>query len=62
MGVMEVVGFEGDGRGLIGLIWLWKCVENERMWGLEARGRGNTVHVQRVEQTADGTGKGKNLR
>jgi hypothetical protein len=27
MGLMEVEGFEGVGRGVIGLLWLWKCVE-----------------------------------
>jgi hypothetical protein len=27
MGATEVEGFEGVGRGVIGLIWLWKCVE-----------------------------------
>ncbi len=27
MGVEEVEGFEGVGRGVMGLPWLWKCVE-----------------------------------
>lgn len=27
MGVAEVARFEGVGRGVIGLIRLWKCVE-----------------------------------
>ncbi len=27
MGVAEVVGFEGDGRGVTGLLRLWKRVE-----------------------------------
>jgi hypothetical protein len=27
MGLAEVEGFEGVGWGVIGLIWLWKCVE-----------------------------------
>jgi len=27
MGVAEVEGFEGVGRGVMGLLWLWECVE-----------------------------------
>jgi len=27
MGLVEVEGFEGVGRGVIGLVRLWKCVE-----------------------------------
>jgi len=27
MGVAEVEGFEGVGRGVMGLVGLWKCVE-----------------------------------
>jgi hypothetical protein len=35
MRVAEVERFEGVGCGVIGLIWLWKCVEKcgeERGW------------------------------
>jgi len=30
MGLAEVEEFEGVGRGVIGLIRLWKCVENSK--------------------------------
>ncbi len=30
MGVPEVEGFEGVGRGVMGLLRLWKCVENSK--------------------------------
>jgi hypothetical protein len=30
MGVAEVEGFEGVGRGVMDLLRLWKCVEKSR--------------------------------
>ena len=35
MRVAEVVGIEGVGRGVMGLLRLWKRVENERRVGSE---------------------------
>jgi hypothetical protein len=34
MGVAEVEAFEGVGRGVTGLLRLWKCVEK---WGVICR-------------------------
>jgi hypothetical protein len=31
MGGREVKGFEGVGRGVMGLLRLWKCVENGKL-------------------------------
>lgn len=36
MKVEEVERFEGVGRGVIGLLWLWKCVEKSKAGGAEA--------------------------
>jgi hypothetical protein len=30
MGVAELEGFEGVGRGVMGLIWLWKYMEKSK--------------------------------
>ncbi len=43
MGVAEVERFEGVGRGVLGLPWLWKCVEKSKVPPLKKRGKGETI-------------------
>jgi hypothetical protein len=36
MGVAEVERIEGVGRGVMGLLWLWKCVEKSKAPAMKA--------------------------
>lgn len=49
----EVVGAEGVGEGVSGLIRLWKCVENgSRGWRLEVRRKQKSARLQKQEDCA----------
>ena len=55
MGLGQVEAAQGVGRGVVGLIRLWKCVENSKAPGAKPAPRAPDSQVRHQNQPPDGS-------